>query len=112
LTYAAIGGYVGQAAQYFSGGNVYFRLPGEVKYTYAAGTYSGQAVYAGTSNAGSLYHVTGTFSALDAKTGTIVAGSTDGVAGVKVHGTHAGNYYTYTLVSGSLTFTQSTQMGF
>jgi hypothetical protein len=110
-TFGSVGGYVGQSPLYFSGGSVYFQLPGEQKATYSNGVYNGKALLDGYSTtAGTLYHVTGTFSAIDANTGTVVTGSTDAVMGIKGHSGRGGGN-TYTLVSGTITLNLSTQRG-
>ena len=106
-TSAYVGGYVGQSPLLFSGGLVYFQLPGESLTTY--GYYSGQAVLAGSSStSGTIYHINGTIKATDANTGTMVKGSTNGYVGIKGHSGRGGGN-TYTLINGTIKLVPTTQ---
>lgn len=104
---AGVGGYVGQSPLYFSGGYVVFQLPGDALPTTANGVYSGVAVLDGyDQNAGTLYQSTGTFSTLDVNNGLVVTGTTITVVGIKGHSGRGGGN-TYTLVSGTISITET-----
>jgi len=82
-----------------NGISISFQLPGELKATYGQPYHAQHVLISGIE-----YNVTGSFVATDANNGKVVLGSTKSIITLVIH-CQRGCTYTYTLVSGTITFT-------